>query len=437
MSLSADPTVGAALSSINQGQSGGISTSSAISALVVRAVPRAVIGVTAFLGAFVINEPAPYELFLLLTMVLFLLFGMRLSRLALSLGALMVLFNFGGLLSMFTMEDFQQIPLYLAVTLFLGLSSVFWAAAIESDMGRLRVLMRGYVAGAVVTAMLGILGYFNAFPGAEIFTLYGRAKGAFQDPNVFGPFLVLPALYLAYGSLYRSAQLLPIRIAILGIILFAIFLSFSRGAWAVMAVAVMCLYAMLLMTELSARRRLRLILSGVVGLVALVSLLLFALQFEAVHQMFEQRARLVQEYDGAELGRFARHALGFQWALEHPLGIGPLEFGQILGEDTHNIWLKSLMAYGWIGFFSYVTITVCTLIGGGRLVGRIRPWQPYLLCAYAAYLGHIVVGWVIDIDHWRHAFLLIGVIWGCMALESNYQTKHVISARSKSSLANS
>ena len=39
---------------------------------------------------------------------------------------------------------------------------------------------------------------------------------------------------------------------------------------------------------------------------------------------FEQRAKVVQDYDGAQLGRFARHAIGFNWALENPLGIGPL-----------------------------------------------------------------------------------------------------------------
>ena len=37
-------------------------------------------------------------------------------------------------------------------------------------------------------------------------------------------------------------------------------------------------------------------------------------------------------------------------AMEHPLGIGPLVFGTIFGEDTHNIWLKTLMDYGWLGF---------------------------------------------------------------------------------------
>jgi hypothetical protein len=48
----------------------------------------------------------------------------------------------------------------------------------------------------VIAALFGIAGYFNLFPGAEYFTRFDRARGTFQDPNVFGPFLVLPTLLL-------------------------------------------------------------------------------------------------------------------------------------------------------------------------------------------------------------------------------------------------
>ncbi len=384
---------------------------------------RFIIGLTAFLGAFVIKEPAPYEVFLAVVMIGFLVFGMRLSRLALSLAALFLIFNLGGLLSMFTMASFKDAPLYLTVSLFLGFSSVFWCAAIESDPLRLRTLMRAYVLGAVLTSLLGIAGYFHLFAGAEFFTLYDRARGAFQDPNVFGPFLVLPSLYLVFGLLYRSAALAPLRMMLLGILLLGIFLSFSRAAWGLIVIAGLLLYLFLLASERSNRVRVKLILFAVFGLTAMVIALVIALQFDSVYEMFVQRAKVVQEYDGAQLGRFARHAIGFGWALENPLGIGPMEFGKILGEDTHNIWVKSLMAYGWIGFISYLTITIATLVGGAKLLGRDRPWRPYLFCAYATFIGHIIIAWVIDIDHWRHVYLLIGIIWGCMALESRFQTK--------------
>lgn len=389
-------------------------------ALIAKLAPKWAIAFIAFVGAFVINEPAPYELFLAVAMVVFLFFGMRLSQFSISLATLFVMFNIGGLLSMFTMSAYGDIPLYLAVSLFLGLSSVFWCAAIEADMGRLRTIMRGYVVGAVITSLLGIAGYINAFPGADVFTRYDRAMGAFQDPNVFSPFLVLPALYLIYGLLYRSASLAPVRLVLLLVLALGLFLSFSRGAWGLMVLAGGLLYFFLLATETSVKQRFKLLMLGAFGAGTMVLMIVIALQFDAVAEMFDQRAQLTQEYDSAETGRFARHAIGFAWALENPLGIGPLEFGKILGEDTHNIWVKSLMAYGWIGFVSWLIMTLCTLIGGARLIGRIRPWQPYLLCAYAAFIGHVGLGWLIDIDHWRHVYLIIGIIWGCMALEANH-----------------
>lgn len=381
------------------------------------------IGIVAFLGAFVLREPAPYEIILAVVMVCFLVLGMRFSRHAIVLATLFVIFNVGGLLSMLTMSDYKEIPLYLAVSLFLGFSSVFWCAVVETDPNRLRVLMRGYVIGATITAILGIVGYFGVLPGAQIFTLYDRAAGAFQDPNVFGPFLILPIIYLIYGILYRGGWLSLPRLILLAIMLAGLFLSFSRGAWGAGVLSGLIFCFLLLVTEPDKRIRARLILIGVFGAAAMVILLVVALQFDAVSAMFEQRARVVQEYDSAQFGRFARHAIGFQWALENPLGIGPLEFGAEFKQDTHNIWLKSLMAYGWIGFFSYLTVTVITLFGGFKLLGRTRPWQPYLICAWSVYAGHIVLAWVIDIDHWRHAYLIIGMIWGCMALEVRHQRR--------------
>jgi hypothetical protein len=45
----------------------------------------------------------------------------------------------------------------------------------------------------------------------------------------------------------------------------------------------------------------------------------------------------------------------------------------------------------------------------------ITPWQPYLITAVAAFAGEMAEGVVIDTDHWRHFFLLLGMIWGLAA----------------------
>lgn len=374
-----------------------------------------------FLGGFVLFEPAPYELYMAGLIAVWALFGLRISKYAAILLTLLVLFNVGGLISMGVMGDLYQTPLYLAVSLFLAFTAVFFVAIVEGDHTRYRLIVLGWVAAALVTGTLGIAGYFHLFPGADKFTLYDRASGAFADPNVFGPFLVLPAIWLFHRLLTGNPLLLPVTAGAFVLIVAAIFFSFSRGAWGLFAMSAVLLMIALFLRSQSSLFRLRLALMAVLAISILVAAILVALQLPGVADFFAMRARLVQEYDGGHLGRFARFGIGFRMAMEHPLGIGPLNFGRMLGEDTHNIWLKTLMDYGWLGFASFLTMVLWTILGGFRILFRERPWQPYLLCAYVVFLGHLGLGTVIDMDHWRHFYLLIGLIWGAMALEQRYQ----------------
>ena len=62
---------------------------------------------------------------------------------------------------------------------------------------RLELLMRGYLAAAIIASVVPVAGYFRMFGAAsEMFIEYGRARGTFNDPNVLGAFLILPALLL-------------------------------------------------------------------------------------------------------------------------------------------------------------------------------------------------------------------------------------------------
>ncbi len=40
------------------------------------------------------------------------------------------------------------------------------------------------------------------------------------------------------------------------------------------------------------------------------------------------------------------------------------------------------------------------------------PWQNYLVAAYAGFVGEAFEGLIVDTDHWRHFFLLLGLVWG-------------------------
>lgn len=383
----------------------------------------ALVALGVFLSAFVIDEPAPYDLYMVAFIPLWSIFGLRISRRVMLLLGLLVLFVIGGMISMLTMSDLYQTPFYLAVSSFLCLTSVFFASIIEDDHRRLGLIFRAYVAGALITALLGILGYFHAIPNGEMFTRYDRAMGAFQDPNVFGPFLILPAIYLMHGLLTRPLSSAWLRLAGLMVLSFGIFLSFSRAAWGLFALANLLLIFFMLLKERTGAFRLRILVLALGGVLILVAALLIALQIPQVAELFTVRAHLEQSYDVARLGRFERHRIGFLMSMSHPLGIGALNFGRMYGEDTHNMWLKALLDYGWLGFAAYFTLICCTLSFGFKRLLRDRPWQPFLLTAYITLFGHVLIGAVIDTDHWRHVYLLIGIIWGCVALEDRHRRR--------------
>lgn len=379
------------------------------------------VGLGVFLSGFVIREPAPYEIFMAAVMGLWGLLAFRMSRTVAPLLALIVFFNLGGVIAMLQMGELHDTPLYLAVSLFLGLTSVFFAAVIELRPNLLSIAFKAWLLSAFLTSLAGIAGYFGLVPGSDMFTRYGRATGVFEDPNVFGPFLILPAIWLVHRTLTGGFAAAVAALPALLVISAGIFLSFSRGAWGLFAISAVLLIAVLTLQSSNSLFRIKMALVAGSASALLLLAMLALLQIPDVADLFSERAQLVQEYDDGRYGRFARFGIALQMAMEHPLGIGALEFGRLLGEDTHNIWLKALLDYSWLGFAAFLILTCWTIAAGFKILFRPRPWQPFLLCVYIVFVGHIALGTVIDIDHWRHFYLLIGLLWGCLALETRYQ----------------
>eukprot|EP01035_Chromulina_nebulosa_P013182 gene13182-17529_t len=79
-----------------------------------------------FLSGFVMSEPAPYELLLVGQVAIWFLLGLKISRAVAPLLALLLTFNVGGMLSLTQMNEIGDAPVYLAVTFFLRITSVFY-----------------------------------------------------------------------------------------------------------------------------------------------------------------------------------------------------------------------------------------------------------------------------------------------------------------------
>ncbi len=379
----------------------------------------------AFAGGFVFIEPGPYEFVGLATLFIFALTGLTLRTALTPLVLLLVVLNLGYALSLFQVSDRMPAVIWVLVSMFLALTAVFFAAMLGTNTeARLRWLMSGYIAAAVVVSLRAVGGYFRLFGGfSDLFVIFSRAKGTFKDPNVFAAFLVLPALLVLQRMLAgRRSQFLGG-----GILLFplmaGLFLSFSRAAWGQLVFCSVILMGLTFLTSRSASERFRIVVIAIVGAAACVAFIAVLLSVDQVAALFRERATLTQAYDTGHVGRFGRYFLALQLTLEYPLGMGPLQF--LFPEAPHNTYLNSFITGGWLAGAAYLTLTLVTLTAGLRFAFVRTPWQATFQAVYAAYIGVVAESIVIDTDHWRHYFLILGVLWGLMAVSRDYRRETI------------
>jgi O-antigen ligase len=370
-----------------------------------------------FLGGFVIIEPSPYEFMFALVLPLALFAGMKVYRSTVGLFLLTAVFTPFAIIAAFqaTFTPVTTTLIYEAVTIFLLLTSFFVANYVtERPQLRMRRIMQAYTAVAVISAVAGTLGYLHLIPGAyDILTRYSRAKGFFQDPNVFAPFLILPALYAAQRLLLGGRRAILVNGAVVMILLIGVFVSFSRAAWGSLAAGAVILFLLTYVLEANARDKVRMLILAMVGLAATLVAIGGLLSIPSVNALFDERAAVEQNYDTGANGRFGRQGYAFELALEHPLGLGPAEFTHLrVKEEPHDTYVTLLHVYGWGGAACYLGILVLTLIRAFKALFTPSANRRMLIPIVATFIPLIVEAAIIDIDHWRHLYLLIGLIWG-------------------------
>jgi O-antigen ligase len=359
------------------------------------------------------SQPVPFDLVLVGCMGLFFMLGLRLPRgiawPALCWGLVLIGYIVGGMSAPY-MELVQD---SVTVSAYLACAFVFFASYVyEAPEKRLQLLFNAYTIGALIAALAGIAGYFDLFPGASAFTSFGRAAGTFNDPNVFGPYLIAPTLYLGLRlSKARGWQTL-LLLPLFALLVLALLLSFSRGAWGSFLLSSFVFVWLTLATSRSAAQSMRLIaVSGFMALMV-VGVLAAALSTPKVQALFDQRATLVQNYDVGEQGRFESQKRAIVKTLENPLGLGPNQWAKFNKLDTHNVYVHVLVAGGFLSGLAFLAFLGLTLLRGRRAALMPGEGQEYLIVAYACLVGHLAEAFIIDIDNWRHLYLLFGMIWG-------------------------
>jgi O-antigen ligase len=249
---------------------------------------------------------------------------------------------------------------------------------------------------------------YVSFPLAELFLTEDleRARGLFKDPNVYGPYLIPAALILAQESLNPRLLRLnrPAQVFCFGFLAAGILFSFSRGAWINLIVGVIVMTVAVSLRRGGSKRALVMLMVVLVG----GGVTLWAVYASGSLGFLEQRAQF-QSYDN---DRFGAQAFGIQLAEDRPIGIGPGQFELVSPLSTHSTYVRALAEQGILGLATLLALMLGTLLFAFRNAALGRDTYgigsaPLL----AAWCGMLVNSFVVDTLHWRHLFLLAGLIW--------------------------
>ncbi|WP_315769158.1 O-antigen ligase family protein [Bradyrhizobium sp. SZCCHNR2012] len=387
------------------------------------ALQRALIWMVGASSAIVFIEPSPYELVTLASASVFIATGVRLRLVLVPLLLLLFLLNLGYTISAIPLLGDSTVATWIATSWYMAVTVVFFALVSADDTAaRLDMLRRGLVVGGLIAGLAGVAGYLHLVPGGyDLLTLYGRARGTFKDPNVLGAYLILPALFALQNVVTAHLAKALRGTFTLGVIALAILLAFSRAAWGGLILTAAFMLSLMVLTSRSRSERSRIIVTTIAAVLAVALLIAVLLSFDSIAEMFRQRASFDQSYDEGRFGRFGRHILGAAMALDLPFGIGPLQFHRYFPEDTHNSYLNAFMSGGWLSGICYPTLVLTTVILGFRHIFIRVPWQRTYIAIFAAFVGIVGESFIIDTDHWRHFFMMLGTMWGMFVAAQSYK----------------
>ncbi len=300
------------------------------------------------------------------------------------LGAAILLLSLPGLFINVRLRSSTQIYLLLGFIVAMGVSEAangwlggalvtwqiflpsaivfFFIVANVTTTRRLKILILTLVASCLVVVAEALCGYYFGFRGRTFLVYqdiitdrgpwgnFGRIRGAgfLSDPNDFAQFLLiaLPLTTIQWREGRTVSNCVKV-IAPAALLMWAIFLTHSRGA----------LIALALLALVSIRNRLGIVLSVVVTTVAILGM--FALNFTG--------GRLISADAGAD--RLWLWASGLEMFKRAPLfGVGFNKFADFADLTAHNSFVLCLAELGFVGCTLWVALLVTTMMGLSRMI---------------------------------------------------------------------
>jgi O-antigen ligase len=207
----------------------------------------------------------------------------------------------------------------------------------------------------------------------------------------------------------RSARVLCFLALCVGVVF-----SYSRAAWLNLAIGIIVLIVLVTLRRPD-RRAISLVMTVLVGAVAIGG----AIVVTGSLSFLKERAKL-QSYDSH---RFAAQGRGLAVGLTHPFGVGPGQFDVISPLSSHSLYIRSLSEQGPLGLLVMVALIIATFVYAASNVMRGRDTYGISAAALmAAWAGVVANSFFVDTLHWRHLWLVAGLIWAGAMRKSSLST---------------
>lgn len=362
---------------------------------------------TMAMSSFVFIEPSPYDLFIILIMVIGFIFSIyNFTKEMIFPLLILYLFLISNLLSLFFIKEIGSSIFFTSITFYLAFT---WIGLIGmSELIKplyLQRILQGFLFSALISAVIGILAYFHLLTSSDFFLLYGRAKALFKDPNVFGPFLVMPALFsIRMAELKDTTIKMRIFYNITFLILSAgIVLSFSRAAWGNFAISLLIFLFLFKVNFLRSRIHtiIFIVLLGIPGI-------LYFIQTPMVEDLLVSRL----SYQSYDINRFGTQHAAFEKGLSNPFGIGAGQSDEVFQYSPHSLYVRIFIENGVLGLISFVVFFILSVIKSYQSYRYTKGESSGLfLVIFASLVGIAFNSFFIDTLHWRHLWVLLAFAW--------------------------
>ena len=347
-------------------------------------------------------RPAPSDVVFVIALLPSLLINPSVTRQALVFVALILVWTFSVFISSIDVLNDPAVQFQLLAHTFVAtLGVTACLVSLSWNERNFYTFMKVYLGACCIAATLGLVGFIGQ---VDLLLYDDRAKGLFDEPIAFGAFL-LPGVFASLYMLnYRRGLIFPLIALVLCIA--GVLLSFSRADIVSLAIVGPLYYVVL--NRDRPKRAIAILVIGAFAVVVLTGIAV--LSFPGFEQKLLSRATLAEPYDVGRGGRYDRYLRSFPMILDNPLGLGMLQIDKYFPEPIHNVFLSSFLNYGWVAGVVWILLTVLSF--KIAIENERATKSPVTVWLSFSVLAQLPCGLLQQVEHWRHLWLLLGLLWG-------------------------